>query len=240
MKIERNPDWSRDELILALDMYLKHQGSPPGKTSKDIRDLSELLNHLGRSLGTTHDERYRNPNGVYMKLMNFRRFDQTYPGVGLLRGGHEEERVWADFAANRERCAAVAEAITAAVLSGLPFEPATEDEEEQLDGEEGRLLTRIHRSRERNRKLVERRKSECVKKHGCLQCEACGFDFEKVYKERGRGFIECHHTRPVHTLRPGDKTRLEDLALLCANCHRMIHAARPWLSVTKLKAGLAL
>ena len=33
-------------------------------------------------------------------------------------------------------------------------------------------------------------------------------------------------------------TKLEDLALICANCHRMIHAQKPWLSVEELRAIL--
>jgi 5-methylcytosine-specific restriction protein A len=36
-------------------------------------------------------------------------------------------------------------------------------------------------------------------------------------------------------LRPGAKTRLSDLHLLCANCHRMVHAKRPWLTLDELK-----
>jgi len=31
------------------------------------------------------------------------------------------------------------------------------------------------------------------------------------------------------------KTRLDDLALLCSNCHRMVHVRRPWLSMAELK-----
>jgi 5-methylcytosine-specific restriction protein A len=67
---------------------------------------------------------------------------------------------------------------------------------------------------------------------------ACGFNFAARYGERGSGFIECHHTKPVSALRPGEKTRLEDLALLCANCHRMIHIRRPWMTVGQLKQAL--
>ena len=57
-----------------------------------------------------------------------------------------------------------------------------------------------------------------------------------LYSARGRGFIECHHSKPVHTLVEGTRTKLEDLALLCANCHRMVHATRPWLSISELRA----
>jgi 5-methylcytosine-specific restriction enzyme A len=82
---------------------------------------------------------------------------------------------------------------------------------------------------------VEKRKKQALK-DGSFRCEACEFDFEKQYGERGKGFIEVHHTKPVHTLVAGSKTSLEDLALVCANCHRMIHARRPWLSIGELRS----
>jgi 5-methylcytosine-specific restriction protein A len=68
-----------------------------------------------------------------------------------------------------------------------------------------------------------------------LKCEACSFDFKATYGPRGARFIEAHHIKPVHTLVPGSKTRLEDLALFCSNCHRMVHVQRPWLTIQELK-----
>ncbi|EPZ0876776.1 HNH endonuclease [Pseudomonas aeruginosa] len=50
--------------------------------------------------------------------------------------------------------------------------------------------------------------------------------------------IEVHHIRPLHTLEPNPKTRLDDLTLLCANCHRVVHASRHWLSLAELKSVL--
>jgi hypothetical protein len=73
----RNPTWVRDELIVALDTYLRYAGNPPSKESTEIADLSKTLNRLARYLGLTRADRFRNTNGVYMKLMNFRRFDPT-------------------------------------------------------------------------------------------------------------------------------------------------------------------
>jgi 5-methylcytosine-specific restriction protein A len=35
--------------------------------------------------------------------------------------------------------------------------------------------------------------------------------------------LECHHRKPLASLRPGQRTRLSDLALVCPNCHRMLH-----------------
>jgi 5-methylcytosine-specific restriction protein A len=76
---ERNPAWIRDELILALDLYLQNPTSPPGKTSRQIHQLSNVLNRLGAQLGLRRGAKFRNANGVYMKLMNFRRFDPRVP-----------------------------------------------------------------------------------------------------------------------------------------------------------------
>ena len=76
----KNPAWTRDELILALDLYVGFKGNPPGKTSSEIGELSALLNRLSGAAGGAAD--YRNNNGVYMKLMNFRRFDPVYQAQG--------------------------------------------------------------------------------------------------------------------------------------------------------------
>ncbi|RZK29449.1 MAG: HNH endonuclease, partial [Hymenobacter sp.] len=71
---------------------------------------------------------------------------------------------------------------------------------------------------------------------GSMACEVCGFDFEAAYGELGAGYIEVHHTKPVHTLAPGTKTKLADLALLCANCHRMAHRRRFPLPLDSIRA----
>lgn len=94
---------------------------------------------------------------------------------------------------------------------------------------EGELMYRAHLSRERNHTLVERVKHRALARNGKLECEACGVDLEQVYGDTARGYIECHHIVPL-SLTPPRHSRLSDLALLCANCHRMIHRRRPWLT----------
>jgi predicted HNH restriction endonuclease len=69
-----------------------------------------------------------------------------------------------------------------------------------------------------------------------LRCACCGFDFEAMYGEVGQGYIEAHHIVPVSELPArGGQTRIEDLVLVCANCHRMLHRRRPWLGLTELR-----
>jgi 5-methylcytosine-specific restriction protein A len=115
-----------------------------------------------------------------------------------------------------------------------PADVNVADEPDIVEAEEGRLLTRLHRTRERSRKLVDQAKRAAMHKHGRLFCGACGFDFERAYGAIGSGIIEIHHTKPVHTLAADHRTRLTDLTLLCANCHRVVHSSRRWLSVEQV------
>ncbi len=73
--------------------------------------------------------------------------------------------------------------------------------------------------RSRNQKNVEDKK----KKDG-YNCECCGFNFFETYGTLGEKYIECHHIKPLAEFnKEGEKVGLEGLALLCSNCHRMIH-----------------
>jgi 5-methylcytosine-specific restriction enzyme A len=78
-----------------------------------------------------------------------------------------------------------------------------------------------HRKIERNRTAARQAK----KFHG-TRCQACALDFGERYGELGQGFIEAHHLRPIATLQEGIPVKYDvagDFAVLCSNCHRMIH-----------------
>lgn len=69
-------------------------------------------------------------------------------------------------------------------------------------------------------------RAAAIKLNGA-KCMACGFDFEDVYGELGRNFIEVHHIKPLYSL--DDEVVIDpatDLVCLCSNCHRMIHRKR--------------
>ncbi|TXH16061.1 MAG: hypothetical protein E6R03_06175 [Hyphomicrobiaceae bacterium] len=83
---------------------------------------------------------------------------------------------------------------------------------------EGKMVLRTHRARERCPKIVKLKKSTCPN-----VCECCGFDFSLAYGDLGKDYIECHHRTPLHLLREESETRVNDLALVCSNCHRMLH-----------------
>jgi 5-methylcytosine-specific restriction protein A len=107
-----------------------------------------------------------------------------------------------------------------------------------LEFEESRLVLRVHRSRERNRSAVRQKKGRALDESGLI-CEACREDYTTKYAERGHGIIECHHRVPPSHLTPGKKPRLSDLALVCANCHRLVHCRQPRLEWHQLLALVA-
>jgi hypothetical protein len=96
-----------------------------------------------------------------------------------------------------------------------------EDERPNNGTVEERRKYRIHRRIERNPSAARRAKEV----HGTI-CQACNFDFAKAYGEIGTGFIEAHHLRRIADLREGETVSYdvaEDFAVLCSNCHHMIH-----------------
>ena len=94
---------------------------------------------------------------------------------------------------------------------------------------EGNPILQRHLRRERDLTLVRRKRSAVLAATGRLACEACQFDFQKCFPGLGAGFCEVHHTR---ALAQGERiTKLGDLAILCSNCHRMIHKTRPMESI---------
>lgn len=233
---KRNPPWTRDELLVALDYYLSNPDDYFSPTGDGVLDLTSKISQVAKALGLTGSDTLRNANGVSMKLLNFRAHDPNHDTKGLSRGNKLEEVVWAEYAddpvALRKVVASILDVTQAATADDAPVLP----EDDLTEAAEGQLLTRMHRYRERNAAIVKRKKASFLKRHGHLCCEACGFDFKATYGERGDGFVECHHTKPVSELSAGDTTKLVDLVLLCANCHRMVHASRPWWTVEELRA----
>lgn len=101
--------------------------------------------------------------------------------------------------------------------------------ENRVEGKRKKIYTTKYERNSKNRE-------EAIKIHG-TRCMVCDFDFEEVYGELGKDFIEVHHTKPLYTLEEEmDINPEEDLVCLCSNCHRMIHRKRDKiLTIEELK-----
>lgn len=104
-----------------------------------------------------------------------------------------------------------------------------------LGGKEGNPRFINHIIRERNPKIVKEKKKQVLEKTGKLCCEVCNFDFKETYGEIGEGFCEVHHLKQLAKADGEVTTKLEDLAIICSNCHRMIHKPNNMLKINQLK-----
>jgi len=109
----------------------------------------------------------------------------------------------------------------------------------ELFGEEGKVRLEIHKSCERDSIIVRAKKLTAWNTLQKLACEVCDFDFAQQYGQHGERYIECHHRTPLRDAdrEKGQRTRLDDLALVCANCHRMLHRGN-WPSVDELRSTM--
>jgi 5-methylcytosine-specific restriction endonuclease McrA len=100
----------------------------------------------------------------------------------------------------------------------------SDDSDDELSAFEGKVRRFFVKHRHRER-LLRQRKILLAMTQGRLCCEVprCRFDFERVYGPLGVGYAEVHHCHPLSSLKGTTKTKLDDLRIVCANCHRMIH-----------------
>jgi 5-methylcytosine-specific restriction protein A len=112
------------------------------------------------------------------------------------------------------------------IRGALPTEAVDQDAPEFVgfEGEQRRRYV-LHRRREaslRKKKL----QAATYENGGALKCEVpgCGFDFKVRYGKLGEGFAHVHHLTPLADApTDGRKVSLKELAVVCANCHAMIH-----------------
>jgi 5-methylcytosine-specific restriction protein A len=227
-------DWVRDEVILACDILVDNNWVYMGANDPRVIKLSELLQKLPFYPPEIRGDKFRNPNGVGRKTADIATQHPDYQGKPT-KGGATDKEVLAEFLARPDEMRAIAAALRRTLAANdfdqLPQVPVDEEDE---SAPEGRLLQRQHFVRERDRKLRRKKIDDYLKTHDRVTCEVCTFDFEATYGERGREYTEVHHVLPLHV--SGEtKTNLADLILLCANCHRMIHRASPWLTPDELR-----
>lgn len=234
---KRDVKWTWDEHVLALELYFESFPSLPSPKAKEIRKLSRELNRLGELNAVVRTEKYRNPEGVSMKLGNFRRHDsrhteQTYDDgkgnqvkkVGISRGAEGEGEVWSRYL-NDEAGLRVAAALVRALMREAKAGVAVPllDPYEDAGKPEGAIKLRLHKIRERAPSLVKDKLTQVLAKEGKLECEVCTFNFADRFGPHGAGFLEVHHKKPISLSEIGRITTLDELAVVCANCHRMLH-----------------
>ena len=131
--------WDREEHIILLDAYLRYRPQFPSSESNEIQEISRLLRQYHPQKGNPIHEKLRNGDGVYMKMMNFRRFDPTTESKGLPKGNKLEETIWNEYYDRQEELKATAELIKRSIKEGNSFPDNDHLDEPEMQSE-GRVL----------------------------------------------------------------------------------------------------
>jgi 5-methylcytosine-specific restriction enzyme A len=214
-------DWTPQELLLGLDLYFRVGRDMPKRNSPEVQELCALLPH-------------RNPNAILVRVGGYQRLDPSVTATKGATYSKAMQEVWERYGSKPQQVAKLAASFRQH-LEDLP--PA--DNGGELEFREGRLIQALHLSRERSAELRQKKIAD-AKRRGKLRCEVCGFEPSKRYRNAADEGLECHHVEPLSALGFNETrgTKLKDLALLCANCHSVIHRRRPWLTPQQLKRQL--
>lgn len=239
----RIPAWTHDELLLACALVVENNWNELREGDPRVLELSDLLRALPVHEGAAQTSgKFRSVGSVSRKTSDLASNHPAYTGTPT-KGGRLDKEVIAAFIARPSdmlgAAAALRQGIGTGALHQIPEDP-DEIDDAGNSAVEGRLLARWALHRERDRGLRARKIARAEKLGQPLQCEVCAFDFGRFYGTLGKGYIEVHHRLPLHISGPCE-TELDDLAFLCANCHRMCHQSRPgesWRTPDALRAEI--
>lgn len=63
-------NWDVEELIALIDIYRRSEGKTGDQINAELLTLSNTLTYRANKLGITHDEKFRNLNGMKMMFQN--------------------------------------------------------------------------------------------------------------------------------------------------------------------------
>lgn len=228
-----NPNWNRDETILALEAYFALAGRNPSAKDPQIIALSQTLRALPYHGEAARKPTFRNPDGAAFKVQNLR---SRETGKGLGNVSRMDRAIWDEFGNNPDEVTRLATLIRAGIIADHQTATPEVDEAEDVEFYEGRLLTQKHMRRERSAGL---RRALLKRRGDALHCEVCGEAHVALPPELRAAAFEAHHVIPIASVGEA-ATKLSDVALLCATCHRLLHRLialkRRWVSLAEAKA----
>lgn len=112
----KNNNWSREETIIAFELYCR---TPFGRMHKGNPEIIELAKTITRT-----------PSAVALKLCNFAHLDPTLSQKGASHGSKQDQKIWDEFASNLESLIEAAHAIKKRLK--MPVESETDEPIDQI------------------------------------------------------------------------------------------------------------
>jgi 5-methylcytosine-specific restriction protein A len=227
-------NWMWDEILLACDLVAANNWRELRPKDPRVVELSDFLR--AQVTGDVLDDNptFRNPDGVSRKTTDIMTAHPQYDGAKT-KGGHTTTEMVLAYLANPDLHHRAATTVRASGDLGRTVGDAlggpVEDEPAAI---EGRVIHRLIRTRERDPKLRASKIKQALSRSGSLACEVCAFDFARTYGDLGDGYVHVHHVVPLHA--SGEVSNvLDDLVLVCANCHVMLHRGATWRMPEQLR-----
>jgi len=210
-----------NDLEVALLAYAETFGGPVSE--KPDSPVAQAAVRIGRAVSS-----------MYAKVMKFRALDPRHEGAGQPHGGEQDRVVWNRYWSGMEiDVERLRQAVDGATDRTGDVDAALADYQ-AIEG--ARRLVR-HIRLERDRALVKRAKAVWLARDPQLRCEVCRLSFVEAYGDLGSGFIEAHHRSALAEVDGPVETTVDDLAPVCANCHRMLHR-QEFMSIDDLRRSL--
>jgi 5-methylcytosine-specific restriction protein A len=219
--------WTRDEVILGLDVLFSEQGKTLSMDSPAIIELSEFLNKFPLVPYGKRPDTFRNVSGVRRQIVTF---DWSIKNsVDAPHVGDIFYEVYNEFKDSKDKLHNIAQAIRKCVnlVENIYFADKSE-----MDGFcEGALLGHLHR-------YLERQYGN-LKEFDEIRCYICFIKPQHIYNISSNiAFLQPHLLIPPENYEPDLKPNKKDFILVCPNCHTMLHQIRPWISVENVKTIL--
>ena len=236
--MSQNPDWSEEELILALDLYCsRFPDTQPDGSNPHVIELSDTLRRLGVAIYGQENisTDYRSPDSVAMRFRNYSEIDPNRDSGLSGSTGEKVTRVFNTYSNDTELLGKIASNIRGLLDKPLVEIPTSPDELEEM-APEGGLVLRTHRVYERKSSNRKKKLKQFFDKNKKLFCEVCFIETEKEYGlEIGGTILECHHLTPLSEISKAKRYKYSEIALLCPTCHRAIHRLDDCSNIDELK-----
>lgn len=196
--------------------------------SRETKDLPVEQRRIEPMASTIYPAILRDVRDVDQFRKDLGRAQQEIGRTGGSKGGgNSTKRIQLVIELPTNMSAADLQGRLRGVLGGVSDKSNEYEPDEEEAAFEGQMQEQFRKHRKREQKKRNEKIKSFKRDHeGRVYCEVpnCGTDFERQYGVIGQDFAHVHHLDPLgKSGDDGTETRLADLAVVCPNCHAMIH-----------------